>query len=83
MITAVKHIPSPAFTHAGNLLQQAALINSSDVYEAIACRVQYRITGRARETINFLNGNSPSTAVCTVRPGRKDWIVEVVSKADP
>jgi hypothetical protein len=50
--------------------------------ERVACRVQYRITGAARETINFLNGNVLSTAVYTVQPGRNNWIVEIIAKSD-
>jgi hypothetical protein len=35
ILTAVKHVPLPALTHVGNLINQAALINWSEVLEAI------------------------------------------------
>jgi hypothetical protein len=43
--------------------------------QRVACRVQYKITGPAYETINAMRGNGLSTAVYTVQPGRNDWIV--------
>jgi hypothetical protein len=45
----------------------------------VACRIQYRITGPAYETINALQGNALSSAIYTVQPGQDDWIVGLLS----
>lgn len=49
----------------------------------VACRVQYKITGPAYETINAVQGNKLSTAVYTVQPGQNDWIIELLSASEP
>ena len=48
----------------------------------VACRIQYKITGPAYETINAIRGNGLSNAVFTVQPGQGDWIVELLSTSE-
>lgn len=48
----------------------------------VTCRVQYKVTGPAYETINAVRGNVLRTAVYTVQPGSKGWTVELLSASE-
>ncbi|HLG85554.1 MAG TPA: hypothetical protein VKY22_31520 [Bradyrhizobium sp.] len=47
--------------------------------DQVVCQIRFRITGPGWETINAIQGNALKVAIYTVQPGKKGWIVNLIS----